>query len=93
MNVAIGSENRVITRVWYDSQTGLLQVELDGVVCALPFAQVPDVDFDSSVPVVGFSVGCEGTVVVCHHQDGAETWLPVDMWLPGGFQPAAKQSH
>jgi hypothetical protein len=32
-------------------------------------------------------LGCEGTVVICHHGDGEETWLPVDLWLPGGFTP------
>jgi hypothetical protein len=85
MNVAIGNENKTAARGWYDAHSGLLQVEIDGVVSGLKFADIPDHDFESSAPVVGFSLGCEGAVVVCHHQDGAETWLPVDMWLPGGF--------
>ena len=92
MNVAIGSEIQVVDRVWYDPQAGLLQVEMHGVVSGLKFAEIPDDDFESTTPVVGFSVGCEGTVVVCQHRDGAETWLPVDMWLPNGFQPAARRN-
>ena len=91
--MAIGSDHKLATRVWYESQIGLLQVEIDGVVCGLPFAKIPDHDFESSSPVVKFSVGCEGTVVVCHHQDGVETWFPVDMWLPGGFHPGAMPAH
>ena len=87
MNVAIGSEQAVATRVWYDAQTRSLSVEMAGVVYSLEFARIPDDDFESPTPVVGFAIGCEGTVVVCRHQDAAETWLPVDMWLPGGFQP------
>jgi hypothetical protein len=87
VNVAIGSESKTATRVWYDPRGGELHVEMHGVAHSLAFDRIPDDDFESSAPVVGFSIGCEGAVVVCHHQDGAETWFPVDMWLPGGFQP------
>jgi hypothetical protein len=90
MNVAIGNENITAARGWYDAQSGLLQVEIDGVVSGLKFADIPDHDFESLAPVVRFSLGCEGAVVVCHHQDGTETWLPVDMWLPRGFQPQGR---
>lgn len=88
MNVAIGTEEAVAAGVWYDSQTGLLSVDLSGVLCSIEFARLPDDDFESRSPVVGFAIGCDGTVVVCRHKDGAETWLPVDMWRPGGFHPA-----
>ena len=88
MNVAIGNERELpASRVWYDPGAGLLHVEIDGVSHTLEFARIPDNDFESPAPVVGFSIGCGGAVVLCRHQDGAETWLPVDMWLPGGFQP------
>jgi hypothetical protein len=52
-------------------------------------ASIPDDDFESTSPVVGFKIGCGGAVVVCSHKDGQETWLPADMWLPGGFTAAA----
>jgi len=29
----------------------------------------------------------KGSVVICRHQDGKETWLPADLWLPGAFTP------
>ena len=87
MNVATGSEAAVARRVWYDPLDGRLSVEIDGVVFSLPFAEIPDGDFESAAPVVRFALECEGAVVVCRHADGVETWLPVDMWLPGGFQP------
>ena len=85
MNVAIGSDKVVARRVSYDPRTDRIEVELDGIVADLRFAEIPDDEFESRAPVVGFSLRCEGTVVVCRHQDGAETWFPVDMWLPGGF--------
>jgi hypothetical protein len=44
-------------------------------------------DFESQSPVVSFSLGHQGATVICHHKDGRETWLPADMWLPGGFTP------
>jgi hypothetical protein len=91
MNVAIGSEEKIATRVWYDTHTGLLMVDMAGVVYPLEFSRIPDDDFESSSPVVGFSIGSEGSVVVCRHADNAETWLPVDMWLPGGFHGRTKQ--
>jgi hypothetical protein len=28
-----------------------------------------------------FSIGQSGSVVICHHQDSAETWLPTDLGL------------
>ena len=57
------------------------------VVQGIPLKDVPDDDFETSSPIIRISVGCEGTSVVCHHKDGAETWFPSDMWLEGGFTP------
>jgi hypothetical protein len=89
MRVAIGREGTVAAMgVWYDSLTGLLSVDIAGVVYSIDFAQIPDDDFESKAPVIAFATGCEGAVVVCRHRDGKETWLPVDMWLPGGFDPS-----
>ena len=36
-------------------------------------------------PMAFIFLANDGTVVVCRHRDGSDTWLPVDMWLPGGF--------
>ena len=77
----------VATRVWYDSQSGLLCTEIAGIVRGITFDKIPDADFESASPVVHFSLANDGTVVVCRHRVGADTWLPVDMWLPGGFTP------
>lgn len=74
-------------RAWYDRRTGHLCAEINGIVEGIDMAQVPDEDFESTEPIVKFSVECEGTVVVCHHNDGCETWFPSDLWLPGGFTP------
>lgn len=75
------------TRVWFEVRSSRLSVEIDGIVTSIDFRLIAEEDFESSAPVVKFAIGCEGTVAVCHHRDGAETWLPVDMWLPGGFTP------
>jgi hypothetical protein len=87
MNVAIGNDRIVAERVWYDALSGRLNVEMQGVAYGLGFGRIPDDEFESKAPVIGFSIGCNGAVVVCRHQDGLETWFPVDMWLPGGFTP------
>jgi hypothetical protein len=50
-------------------------------VYGLDFASIPDHDFESQSPVARFSIGQSGSVVVCHHADGTETWLPGDLWL------------
>ena len=90
MNVAISSADPRIHRVWYDVAAGKLCVETAESVNSIPFEEIGDEDFESRAPVCLFSVGIEGTMVVCHHADGAETWLPADMWLPGGFTPRGK---
>ena len=82
----------VATRVWFEVSSSLLSIEIDGIVTSIDFRLIAEEDFESSAPVVKFESGCEGTVVVCHHRDGAETWLPVDMWLPSGFTPFTKDA-
>jgi hypothetical protein len=77
----------VATHIWYDALSALLYVEIDGIAQGIDFCQIPADDFESSAPVVGFALGQQGAVVVCRHRDDAETWLPVDLWLPGGFTP------
>lgn len=87
MYVDISSIEPVATHVWYDARSSLLSIEMSGVVQSIDFRLLPEEDFESQTPIVKFTLGCAGTIVVCHHRDGAETWLPVDMWLPGGFTP------
>ena len=77
----------IATRVWFDPRLGGLSVEIDGVVASIDFTQISEDDFESKTPVTQFRLGAQGSVVICSHQDGTETWLPVDIWLPDGFTP------
>jgi hypothetical protein len=94
MRVDFSSENLKADAVWFDASTGRLCVRCGDFVGGIGFAKIPDHDFESTAPVHRFSIGQEGSVVICHHRDGVETWLPVDMWLPDGFEAAfvTKQS-
>jgi hypothetical protein len=85
MNVDSSLLEPVATRVWFEFRSSLLSVEINGIVTSIDFRLIAEEDFESSTAVVKFEIGCKGTIIVCHHRDGAETWLPVDMWLPGGF--------
>jgi hypothetical protein len=87
MTVDFSAEELVAEQVWFDALTGHLCVQAGDFVNGVPFAAIPDADFESASPVKSFALGQSGSVVVCRHRDGAETWLPVDMWLPGGFVP------
>lgn len=89
MNLTIASnkKNERASRVWYDTATGLLYVLFDSIARAIALDRIPPSDFESQSDIERFSLGRKGAVVVCHHTDGEETWLPVDMWLPGGFTP------
>lgn len=91
MNVDFSLAEPVATHVWFEVSTARLFVEINGIVTSLDFRSIPEDDFDSTASVTKFTLGCEGTVVICHHCDGEETWLPVDMWLPGGFTPHTKE--
>lgn len=93
MNVDISLAEPVATRVWFDVSLSRLFVEINGIVTSIDFRLIPEDDFESAAPVTKFALGYEGTVVICHHHDGAETWLPVDMWLPGGFTPPHNKNH
>ena len=90
MNVDFSAADLVVDDVWYDAGTGHLCLSASGYHNGIPLAQIPDSDFESPAPISRFSLGQNGTVVVCHHKDGAETWLPVDMWLPEGFTSKTK---
>jgi hypothetical protein len=74
-------------RVWYDASTKKLFVQARDFVNGIAFDTIAEEDFESQSPVVSFSLGHQGATVICHHKDGQETWLPADMWLPGGFTP------
>jgi hypothetical protein len=74
-------------RVWHDASTKKLFVQARDFVNGIAFDTIAEADFESQSPVVSFSLGHQGATVVCHHKDGRETWLPADMWLPGGFTP------
>lgn len=93
MNVDISREELVAERVWFDASCGKLFVQSGDFVNAIDVAIIPDVDFESKAPINSFSLGQSGTVIVCHHKDSVETWLPVDMWLPGGFTGRKKKTR
>ncbi len=83
------SNSEQATGVWYEEATGRLCVLFGSILRAIRFEAIPARDFDSRAEVARFSLGQRGSVVVCHHADGEETWFPVDMWWPGGFTPVA----
>lgn len=89
MNVDFSAADLVAEKVWYDASTGRLCQSAAGYQNGILLAQIPDADFDSATSIARFSLGQNGAVVVCHHKDGAETWLPVDLWLPDGFAAKA----
>jgi hypothetical protein len=85
MNVDFSSTN-LVNKVWFDASTGRLCVAMDTFQNSIPLAEIPDGDFQSTAAITRFSIGQNGAVVVCHHKDGAETWLPADLWMPRGFE-------
>ena len=91
MNVDFSAANLVAEKVWYDASTGRLCLSAAGYQNGISLEKIPDADFDSVTPVARFSLGQNGAVVVCHHKDGTETWLPVDLWLPDGFVAKASR--
>ena len=91
MNVVTSIEINRADRVWYDASSGKLFIQARDYVNGIEFSAIPDSDFDSTSPVRSFSLGQSGSVVVCRHENGKETWLPVDMWEPGGFTPPSRR--
>ena len=80
MNVVFES-SPVVEQVSFDPRSNEIHTLIAGIEFAFPLSGIPEEDFESASPIVGFSIGCEGVVIVCKHRDGAETWLPADMWL------------
>ena len=87
MNVDFSGVELRPERVWYDAAAGRLCISAGDYHNSIDFFAIPDVDFESAASVSHFSIAQNQTVVICHHSDGAETWLPLDLWLPGGFTP------
>ena len=81
MNVVFES-SPVVEQVSFDPRSNEIHTLIAGIEFAFPHSEIPEEDFESASPIVGFAIGCEGAVVVCKHRDGSETWLPADMWLP-----------
>ena len=81
MNVVFES-SLVVEQVSFDPRSNEIHALIAGIEFAFPLSEIPEEDFESASPIVGFAIGCEGAVVVCKHRDGSETWLPADMWLP-----------
>ena len=90
MNVAFSSADLSAAKVWYDAVAGRLCLQAGDYQNGILLSQIPVQDFESASPISHFSIGQGGSVVVCHHKDGAETWLPVDMWLPGGVSRGSR---
>jgi hypothetical protein len=81
MNVVFESSS-VVEQVAFDPRSNEIHALIAGIEFAFPLSEIPEEDFESASPIIGFAIGCEGAVVVCKHRDGSETWLPADMWLP-----------
>ena len=81
MNVVFES-SPVVEQVSFDPRSNEIHALIAGIEFAFPLSEIPEEDFESASPIVGFAIGCDGAVVVCKHRDGSETWLPADMWLP-----------
>jgi len=81
MNVVFES-SPVVEQVSFDPRSNEIHALIAGIEFAFPLSEIPEEDFESASPIIGFAIGCEGVVVVCKHRDGSETWLPADMWLP-----------
>jgi len=81
MNVVFES-SPVVEQVSFDPRSNEIHALIAGIEFAFPLSNIPEEDFESTSPIIGFAIGCEGAVVVCKHRDGSETWLPADMWLP-----------
>jgi hypothetical protein len=81
MNVVFES-SPVVEQVSFDPRSNEIHALIAGIEFAFPLSNIPEEDFESASPIIGFAIGCEGAVVVCKHRDGSETWLPADMWLP-----------
>ena len=81
MNVVFESSS-VVEQVSFDPRSNEIHTLIAGIEFAFPLSEIPEEDFESASPIIGFAIGCEGAVVVCKHRDGSETWLPADMWLP-----------
>jgi hypothetical protein len=74
MNVVISIDaSHGAERAWFNALDNMIWVQFRDFVNALPLSAITDDDFESSSPVVGFSIGQSGSVVICHHQDGLET--------------------
>ena len=72
----------VVEQVSFDPRSNEIHTLIAGIEFTFPLSEIPEEDFESATPIVGFAIGCEGAIVVCKHRDGSETWLPADMWLP-----------
>lgn len=79
---AVFESSPVVEQVSFDPRSNEIHALIAGIEFAFPFSEIPEEDFESASPIVGFAIGCEGAIVVCKHRDGSETWLPADMWLP-----------
>ena len=81
MNVVFES-SPVVEQVSFDPRSNEIHALIAGIEFAFPLSEIPEEDFESASPIIGFAIRCEGAVVVCKHRDGSETWVPADMWLP-----------
>jgi hypothetical protein len=80
MNVVFES-SPVVDQVYFNPKSEEIHAVIAGIDFSFPLSKIPEEDYESTSPIIGFAIGCEGAVVVCKHRDGSETWLPADMWL------------
>jgi hypothetical protein len=51
MNVVCKTQDIRLNHAWFEAERGYLHVEIDGVDRSIPFALIPDDDFESSAPI------------------------------------------
>ena len=86
MNVDTLFEELIAEKVWFEVGLNKLFIQSKDFVFSIDITSIPNDDFESSQPISAFSIGQGGSVIICHHKDGLETWLPVDIWLPDGLR-------
>jgi hypothetical protein len=59
MNVVFES-SPVVEQVSFDPRSNEIHTLIAGIEFAFPLSEIPEEDFESASPIVGFAIGCEG---------------------------------
>ena len=59
MNVVF-EPSPVVEQVSFDPRSNEIHTLIAGIEFAFPLSEIPEEDFESASPIVGFAIGCEG---------------------------------